>query len=41
MKRITLTCKDSGKWAHDCKDCGHYEKCDFFNKAERKKEAKK
>ena len=32
MKRITLACKDPGKWFHDCKDCEHYEKCDYFQK---------
>ena len=32
MKRIALTCKDPGKWFHDCVDCNHYEKCDYFQK---------
>ncbi len=34
MKRIALTCKDPGKWFHDCVDCDHYEKCDYFQKKE-------
>ena len=32
MKRITLTCKDSGKFFHDCEDCEHYDGCDYFQK---------
>lgn len=32
MKRIALTCKDSGKWFHDCIDCEHYDTCDYFQK---------
>ncbi len=35
MKRISLTCKDSGKFFHDCKDCEHYDDCDYFNKKEK------
>ena len=32
MKRITLTCKDSSKFFHDCEDCEHYNDCDYFDK---------
>ena len=32
MKKISLTCKDSGKFFHDCVGCNHYKKCDYFGK---------
>ena len=35
MKRIGLICKDSGKFFHDCKDCEHYDDCDYFDKKEK------
>ncbi len=35
MERISLTCKDSGKFFHDCEDCEHYDSCDYFNKNKR------
>lgn len=36
MKRIALTCKDPGKFFHDCKDCEFYNGCDYFQKVERR-----
>lgn len=35
MKKISLTCKDPGKFFHDCKDCEHYDDCDYFDKKEK------
>lgn len=32
MKKITLTCKDSGKFFHDCDDCKYYDSCNYFDK---------
>ena len=40
MKRISLACDDPGKFFLDCKECEHYEKCDYFQKVERRKETK-
>ena len=37
MKRITLTCKDSGKYFHNCEGCNYYDNCDYFDKPKRKK----
>ena len=36
MNKITLTCKDSGKFFHGCIDCKHYKKCTYFGKNETK-----
>jgi len=35
MTKITLTCKDPGKFFHDCKDCEHYGGCDYPDKKKR------
>lgn len=37
-KRIALTCKDPGQFfrTNGCRDCEHYEKCDYFDKAKKK-----
>jgi len=31
-----ITCDDPNKFFHDCKDCDHYEKCDYFQKVKRR-----
>ena len=36
-KKITLTCKDPGRFFHSCEGCKFYDECDYFNKIERKK----
>ena len=38
-KKIALTCKDPGQFFRTggCRDCEHYEKCDYFNKEKKKK----
>ena len=41
MKRITLTCKDSGKFFHDCKGCNHYNKCNYLDKKKRRYKKRK
>ena len=32
MDKITLICKDSSKFFHDCEDCDHYNGCTYFQK---------
>lgn len=32
MKRIALTCKDPGRFFHDCEGCEYYDGCDYFQK---------
>ncbi len=41
MKKITLTCKDSGKFFHDCVGCNHYNRCDYFGKNKRRNKDEK
>ncbi len=36
VKRKALTCADPGKWFHDCKGCGHFDGCDYFQKFEKR-----
>ncbi len=33
--RFALTCKDPGQFFRDCRGCKHYDRCDYFDKAER------